>query len=566
MEGVLRFQGRRNYFVLWRTKLYHWKNRPKKRRLSTAWEVYLLSTLENLETDPSQRHVLILKFPQGRIELAANNPGSYQAWLSCFAVFHVRNSLDREAPYIVSSTYMKAIWAVLDHVHCRGCQTRDIFIAKGNEYNVGVLQQDLLLKGPGYVDPQDYRETTVATVVKIFLDALPESLWTEQALSKFRNCDINSNSLCFVIASLPEQNSELLKKLFITLSSVVMNVSKSKVDVEDLTRVITPTLDSRVAPLGLKLEKVTELCIRDYQHLFFGAPLMVVLVPKIEDILTYKRMDFSIKKKKKRNHVRQPHGSYRLESMPKHKEFILTDARRPSGLFQLSSDDESSESQHSLKHISFLRPQFKSEYSPKKSGDAFSSAVILSDLPEVGPIPDVATMSQSILSLASSMDNKIDEKSSDDHDSSLLFQNLSLLLPSKDNYKSSHRARSLSVNLDQNMTGESSDQYSCRNIREVVGRRRAANTRLVKSLATDLFFVYAYLSDDERTFNLDGLFPTRPKRQSSRHRIKVPIAEDEECENYQKDLIEQNKITEFLEVFGPSQISTPKLPSLLKKV
>jgi len=566
MEGVLRFQGRRNYFVLWRTKLYHWRKRPEKQRLSTAWEVYLLSTLENLETDPSQRHVLILKFPQGRIELAANNPGSYQAWLSCFAVFHVRNSLNRKAPYLVSSTYMKAIWAVLDDVHWRGCQTRSIFLSYGNEQNVEILKHKLLTKGPGSVDPQDYNVTTVATVVRILLDSLPESLWTEQAFNELRdNNDVNS--LRFVIASLPEQNSELLKKLFITLSSVTTNELKSKVSVDDLAKVMTPTLDSREDPLGSRLENVTKLCISEYQHLFFGVPLMVVVVPKIEDILTYKRTDFRNKKRRKRYQVTQPRGSYREEPMPQHKEFIITDVK--TAPLQLSSDDESSSShsQHSLRHMNFLRPQFKSEYSPKKPKEAaFASPMILSDLPEIGPMPEISDMSQSMLNLAASIDSKIDEKSSDDKDSSPSLQSLRLLVLPKGILKKPNRARSLSVNLlDPNMTGESSDQYSSRNIREVVGKRRAANTRLVKSLATDSFFVYAYLSDDDRSLNIDGLFPTKPKRQSLRRRIQVPIAEDEEYENYQKDLIEQNKNTEFLEVFGPSQTSAPILPSLLKK-
>merc|ERR1712119_74999 len=97
----------------------------------------------------------------------------------------------------------------------------------------------------------------------------------------------------------------------------------------------------------------------------------------------------------------------------------------------------------------------------------------------------------------------IDEKSSDDQDSFQPFQSLNLLLPSKDNLRNSDRVRSMSVNLDQNMTGESSEQYSSRKIRQVVGKRRAANTRLVKSLATDSFFVYAYLSDDDRSVNID---------------------------------------------------------------
>jgi len=568
MEGVLRFQGRYHYFILRRTKLYHWKSQPENRRLSTAWEVYLLSTLENLETDPSQRHVLILKFPQVRIELAASNPGSYQAWLSCFAVFHVRNSLEREAPYLVSSIYMKAIWALLDDVHWRGCQTQNIFLTKGNEHNAQVLKQEILKKGPGSVDPQDYHVTTVATVAIILLDSLPESLWTEKVLNEIRkNDDINSSSLRILIASLPEQNLELLKKLFITLSSVNTNVAKSKVNVEDLASVIAHTLDSREDPLGLKLEKVTKLCISDYQHLFFGAAQMVVVVPKIEDILTYKRTDFSDKKRRKKYHVTQARGSYRDESMPQHREF-LANARGSTGALQLSSDEESSDShsQHSTKHINFLRPQFKSEYSPKKLGESFSSAMVLSDLPEVGPMLEISGMSQSMLSLVANIDSKIDEKSSDDQDSFQPFQSLNLIIPSKENLKNSDRVRSMSVNLDQNMTGETSEQYSSRNIRQVVGKRRAGNTRLVKSLATDSFFVYAYLSDDDRSVNIDGLFPTWPKRHSIRHRIKVPISEDEEYENYQKDLIEQNKNTEFLEVFGPSQFSAPILPSLLKKL
>merc|ERR1719233_2389086 len=129
---------------------------------------------------------------------------------------------------------------------------------------------------------------------------------------------------------------------------------------------------------------------------------MVVLVPKIEDILTYKRMDFSNRRRRKRYKVTQSRGSYRDESMPQHKEFILSDVKTAPGLLQLSSDDESSSShsQHSLRHMNFLRPQFKSEYSPKKPKDAFAaSPMILSDLPEIGPMPEISDMSQSMLNL-----------------------------------------------------------------------------------------------------------------------------------------------------------------------
>merc|ERR1712060_583588 len=122
-----------------------------------------------------------------------------------------------------------------------------------------------------------------------------------------------------VISSLPEQNSELLKKLFITLSSVASNEAKSKMSVQDLARVITPALDSRVDPVGSNLEKITRLCISDYQTLFIGAPHLIVVVPKIEDILTYKRVD-STSKKKKHDERRQPLGGYREERLPKHAE------------------------------------------------------------------------------------------------------------------------------------------------------------------------------------------------------------------------------------------------------
>jgi len=576
MEGALRFRGRYDYFVLWRSRLYQWKNRPQKQKrdFSSAESYYVLSELQNLETDPSQRHVLILKFPRDSIELAATNPGSYQAWLSCFAVFHVRcsvrKSLDRKAPYLVSSTYMKAIWVVLDDIHWRGCQTEHIFLSEANELNVDVLRRELLTKGPGTVDPNDYSETTVATVAKVLLDSLPESLWTEQALSEFGN-DIDVDLLRQVIVSLPEQNCELLKKLFITLSSVASNVAKSKMSEEDLAKVIAPVLDSRENPVGSKLRKITKLCISEYQHLFIGAPHLIVVVPKIEDILTYKRMDFSNKKRKKKH---QPHGCYRNERMPRHADAI-SERKQSSGSstgqnLALSSDDDSSDS-HSRSHrqLNFLRPQFTSEYSPRfssaKPETGRAKSMILTGLPELGPVKNITSKLSSNLTLALAQDQYLDEKTQDNDDSFDIFQNSShLIVPGNDKLKFD-RGRSKSVVLNNAMTEESSNfQYNSRNIRNVVGKRRSVNTRLVKSLVTDSFFVYAYLSDDERSLSLDGLFPAKPKRHSTRHRIQLPIAEDEECEEYQKDLIEQNKKTEFFEVFGPSQ-SRAMTPSSLRK-
>jgi len=574
MEGVLRFHGTRNYFVLWRTKLYQWRSQPEKKILSTAGNVYDLSELQNLETDPSQRHVLILKLPGGRIELAASNPGSYQAWLSCFAVFHVRNSLEQKAPYLVPSAIVKAIWAVLDDVHWRGCQTPNIFGTAENDKATDMLRLGLLKKGPGTVDPGDHRKKTVANVAKILLDSLPETLWTELVMSDLAKAD-DKHSLRVVIASLPEQNSELLKKLFITLSSVASNEAKSKMSVQDLARVITPALDSREDPVGSDLEKSIRLCISDYQTLFIGAPHLIVVVPKIEDILTYKRVDSSSKKKKKRqDERRQPRGGYREERLPKHAEIV----ERSSGSSQNlcpSSDDESSDSQsrQSQKRLNFLRPSFSNETSPRlgttKSQERGkrSRSLFLAGLPEIGPI-DGRRKSALNISLIPDIEENLDEKLNIDNDSFDMFgDNMHLLVPSQDDWKNSDRARSMSVVLQKALTDSqnSEDVYSSFNVRKVVGKRRAPNTRLVKSLETDSFFIYGYLNDDDRSLTLDGLFPARSSRLSVRHRIKLPIAEDQEYEEYQKDLIEQKRNSELLEVFGPNISTSTLSPSLKKK-
>lgn len=262
--------------------------------------------------------------------------------------------------------------------------------------------------------------------------------------------------------------------------------------------------------------------------------------------------------------------------MPRHVECISPEVKASASaglLFQLSSDEESSDSQshhshHSHRHVNFLRPQFSSEYSPKKSTanhtfPSGSTPIMLSDLPEIGPI---SNMSQTMLSLAMSVDNDVDEKSNDDEDSFQMMNNCQLMLPSNNVKLKADRVRSLSVILDQNMTAESIGEYSSKNIRKVVGKRRASNTRLVKSLATGSFFVYGYLSDDDRSLTLDGLLPAKRKRHSFRHRIQIPITEDEEQENYQNDLIKQNKNTEFLEVFGPSPTSDTLVHSLRKKL
>jgi len=564
MEGVLRFQGSRHYFVLWRRSLYQWDNRPAIRDFSTA-KTYLLSKLQNLETDPSQRHVLILKFPQERIELAANNPGSYQAWLSCFAVFHVRNSLDRKAPYLVSSIYMKAIWCLLDDIHWRGCLTENIFLSKGNENSVEMLRLELLRKGPGVVDPHDYCQTTVASVAKVLLDSLPESLWTEKALSEFKNY-VDIESLRNVITMLPEQNFEVLKKLFITLSSVATNVVKSKMTVDDLARVISPILDSRERTVGLNLRKITMLCISEYQQLFIGAPNLIVIVPKIEDILTYKRMDFCTRKKKEKWSVFHSRKEYRNERMPRKAEIVSAERKLSSGsstsLLFISSDDDESSDSHSHRRLKHLRPPFgTSELSlkyPSSKRSCRANSMVLTDLPETEPVPDMSTHFASNRSLALAFDDDLDEKSCDNEDSSEVFLHTGRI-------KHPHRGRSRSVVLNDSIAAETSNtQYSCRNILNVVGKRRAGNTRLVKSLQTDSFFVYSYLCDDDHLLTIDGLFPTK-KGHFTHRRIQVPIAEHEEREEYQKALIKQNKETEFLEVFGPSQscVTTPR--SLLHK-
>jgi len=551
--------------------LYQWKSQPEKKNLSTATKEYDLSELQNLETDPSQRHVLILKLPRIRIELAASNPGSYQAWLSCFSVFHVRNSLEQKAPYLVPSTIVKAIWAVLDDVHWRGCQTANIFKSSGNSQSTEMLRIKLLKKGPGMVDPSEHRKKTVAAVAKVLLDSLPESLWTEIAMSDLAKVN-DISSLREVIASLPEQNSELLKKLFITLSSVASNEAKSKMSVEDLARVITPALDSRKKPMGSDLAKVTRLCISEYQHLFIGAPLLIVVVPKIEDILTYKRVDSCMKKKKKKHDDRrQPRGGYRVEKIPRHAE--INKSTDSSVGFLPSSDDESSDSQsrHSQKHLNFLRPQFQ-DHSPRLSPARVASdnrSRFLAGLPEISPISNGRRKSALNFSPFMFDEKKDDEKLSIDDDSFDVFGNsMCLLVPSQDNWKNSDRVRSMSVVLQQNMAENSNteDMYNSFNVRKVVGRRRAATTRLVKSLETDSFFIYGYLNDEDRSLTIDGLVPNRSSRLSIRHRIKLPIAEDQEYEEYQKDLIEQKRNSELLEVFGPNLSASTLSPSLRKKI
>jgi len=572
MEGVLRFHGTRNYFVLWRTKLYQWKSQPEKKVLSTAGNVYDLSELQNLETDPSQRHVLILKLPGGRIELAASNPGSYQAWLSCFAVFHVRNSLERKAPYLVPSAIVKAIWAVLDDVHWRGCQTPNIFMTAGSEKATDMLRLGLLKKGPGTVDPSDHRNNTVANVAKVLLDSLPETLWTELLMSDLAKAD-DKHSLRVVISSLPEQNSELLKKLFITLSSVASNEAKSKMSVQDLARVITPALDSRKEPVGSNLEKITRLCISDYQTLFIGAPHLIVVVPKIEDILTYKRVDSTSKKKKKRrDERRQPRGGYREERLPKHAEIDRSSGS--SANLCPSSDDESSDSQsrQSQKRLNFLRPSFSNDHSPRlgtaktQETGKRSKSLFLAGLPEIGPI-DGRRKSALNISLIPDIAEDLDEKLNIDDDGFDMFgDNMHLLVPSQDDWKNSDRVRSMSVVLQKTLSDShnTEDVYSSFNVRKVVGRRRAPNTRQVKSLETDSFFIYGYLNDDDRSLTLDGMFPARSSRLSVRHRIKLPIAEDQEYEEYQKDLITQKRNSELLEVFGPNLSASTLSPSLKK--
>jgi len=572
MEGVLRFHGTRNYFVLWRTKLYQWKSQPEKKVLSTAGNVYDLSELQNLETDPSQRHVLILKLPGGRIELAASNPGSYQAWLSCFAVFHVRNSLERKAPYLVPSAIVKAIWAVLDDVHWRGCQTPNIFMTAGSEKATDMLRLGLLKKGPGTVDPSDHRNNTVANVAKVLLDSLPETLWTELLMSDLAKAD-DKHSLRVVISSLPEQNSELLKKLFITLSSVASNEAKSQMSVQDLARVITPALDSREKPVGSNLEKITRLCISDYQTLFIGAPHLIVVVPKIEDILTYKRVDSTSKKKKKRHDERrQPRGGYREERLPKHAEIDRSSGS--SANLCPSSDDESSDSQsrQSQKRLNFLRPSFSNDHSPRlgtaktQETGKRSKSLFLAGLPEIGPI-DGRRKSALNISLIPDIAEDLDEKLNIDDDGFDMFgDNMHLLVPSQDDWKNSDRVRSMSVVLQKTLSDShnTEDVYSSFNVRKVVGRRRAPNTRQVKSLETDSFFIYGYLNDDDRSLTLDGMFPARSSRLSVRHRIKLPIAEDQEYEEYQKDLITQKRNSELLEVFGPNLSASTLSPSLKK--
>jgi len=587
MEGWLRIHDTRDYFVLWRTELYQWKSQPETKKLSTAEKVYDLSKLQNLETDPSQRHVLILKLPSGRIELAASNPGSYQAWLSCFAVFHVRNSLERKAPYLVPSAIVKAIWAVLDDVHWRGCQTANIFRTAGNVQSTDMLRLQLLKKGPGTVDPSDHRKKTVAAVAKVLLDSLPESLWTEFAMSYLAKANDENSlreviqslpELREVIQSLPEQNSELLKKLFITLSSVASNEAKSKMSVEDLARVITPALDSREDPVGPDLEKITRLCISEYQTLFIGAPLLIVVVPKIEDILTYKRVDSSNKKKKKRHDERrQPRGGYREERLPRHAETIDRSSGSSNNLCP-SSDDESSDSQsrQSQKRLNFLRPQFSNDHSPRlgptknqERGGNRSRSLFLADLPEIGPISDGRRKSALNISLIPDIvEDEYDEKLNIDDDSFDMFgDSMHLLVPTQDDWKNSDRARSMSVVLQQSVADSpnTEDVYSALNVRKVVGKRRAANTRQVKSLVTDSFFIYGYLNDEDRSLTLDGLFPTRSSRLSIRHRIKLPIAEDQEYDEYQKDLMEQKRNSELLEVFGSNVSASTLSPSLNKK-
>jgi len=558
MEGLLRWKKENHYFVLWETTLYQWKKKPAKtemqKRLASADKKYDLSKLRSMETDPSQRHVLILNLPDNEsITLAARNPGSYQAWLSCFAIFHVAASMRSEQkpdaprlPFVVPSCVIKAIWTTLDDILWRGCQTANIFKVEGERKSSDHLLHLLLTQGPKACDPSDSQVYTVAEVAKRLLFSLPESLWTDflvPQIARMTNVKALRNVL---IGSVPEQNFEMLKKLFITLSSIALNPD-AKMTAKSLAEIIAPTLSSRTDPGKHDLTAITEMCISNYRQLFHGAPKLVVVIPRIEDILTYKRLD-----------VRRKTGRRGRAAAP--RKSSLTSSDDDSDNSTGSGPRKAGKSRKAQKETKFLRPTFPERISARGRAGGRGRSQSMFSAPDAerptftisgGASPatsdDRFPSSSSRLSQPEQVTLFATDKEEKEADSADIFgfgDNM-LTIPTTKS-KRNDRLRSMSMVVGENNEDFLNQTYN--DIRGVVGKRRSKTTRLVKSLETPQFLVYGYQSEDDRSRASDGLY--KPKRLSTRHRIAVPIAEESETDLNVARLNEQNRKTELLEVFG----------------
>ncbi|KAK4008868.1 hypothetical protein OUZ56_013994 [Daphnia magna] len=214
----------------------------------------------------------------------------------------------------------------IDYIEDYGLQQEGIFRSSGLKTRVVELRraynnrENVVLKD---VDPP-----IVASLLKQYLRELPDNILTNELLSKFedassiKDSQLQEETFSSLIRQLPVYNRTLLSWLMVLMDHVIEKERFNKMNVQNLSIVLCPTLNLTHRVLG---------CLFAYSRSLFAGTQIIRYIPPLSGVgvsLPDELDAMTIELKKQESLLAQIHCEMSVGSVAKHREEQLWEAQR----------------------------------------------------------------------------------------------------------------------------------------------------------------------------------------------------------------------------------------------
>ncbi|XP_046450987.1 ralA-binding protein 1-like isoform X3 [Daphnia pulex] len=214
----------------------------------------------------------------------------------------------------------------IDYIEEHGLQQEGIFRSSGLKTRVVEMRraynnrENVLLKD---VDPP-----IIASLLKQYLRELPDNILTNELLSKFedassiKDSQLQEETFSGLIRQLPVHNKTLLSWLMVLMEHVIEKERFNKMNVQNLSIVLCPTLNLTHRVLG---------CLFAYSRSLFAGTQIIKYIPPLSGVGVSLPDDLeamATELKKQESLLAQIHGEMSVGSVAKHREEQLWEAQR----------------------------------------------------------------------------------------------------------------------------------------------------------------------------------------------------------------------------------------------
>ncbi|XP_059351189.1 ralA-binding protein 1-like isoform X2 [Daphnia carinata] len=214
----------------------------------------------------------------------------------------------------------------IDYIEDYGLQQEGIFRSSGLKTRVVELRraynnrENVVLKD---VDPP-----IVASLLKQYLRELPDNILSNELLSKFedassiKDSQLQEETFSSLIRQLPVYNRTLLSWLMVLMDHVIEKERFNKMNVQNLSIVLCPTLNLTHRVLG---------CLFAYSRSLFAGTQIIRYIPPLSGVGVSLPDEFdamTIELKKQESLLAQIHCEMSVGSVAKHREEQLWEAQR----------------------------------------------------------------------------------------------------------------------------------------------------------------------------------------------------------------------------------------------